>query len=359
MRIPLLKPNPPEPREWIHHLDRSYFEHTFSNFGPTVQALQAKLQFALDLANTPVVMCNATLALEVALLALELPEGSEVLVPSFTFAATAHAVLRAGLVPVLVDCTKETYHLDLTSAEMNLTRKTSAMVVVHPLGCVVGYPEVSQYLDFARSHKLKLLYDSAAALGAAYPNQNLEATGDCEIFSLHITKTVGIGEGALVVSGSPEFLDRCRRVSNFGFDDDAEVVYPGTNAKMSDFQAAIGISAIERAPEKLLLRRRNAERLIKGLGPTFLPQCVDLSQHSFPFFPARYTGDMEVLKAKLRMAEVGFRQYYRPLHWHPYFAKSQRSTLPNTEVVGKQVICLPCHEMLTPEMVEEIIEVVR
>ena len=158
-------------------------------------------------------MSNATIALEVALKAFELKD-CDILMPSFTFAATAHSVLNSGNTPVLVDIDDDLC-LSILDAEHKITPNTKAMIVVQALGYVCDY---KKYEEFAKDNNLILIFDSAAVLGANYSDDTkVGHGGDCEIFSLHITKTFGIGEGALVTGKDQSFLSKCSEIINFGF----------------------------------------------------------------------------------------------------------------------------------------------
>jgi len=356
--IPLIKPTPPTPEVWQQYLTDSYQTNHFCNFGPALQNLQIKIKNYFEFKNKPIVCCNATLALEIALLATELKD-SEILVPSFTFAATALAVERTGNKPILVDSDYVSWHISLADAAKRLSKKTAAIIVVHPLGMVT---DPLPFIKFAAKHKLLLIFDSAASLGSVYPGSySPDSTGLCEIFSGHITKSLGMGEGGFIVSDDSDFLERCRRISNFGFNEDAEVELLGTNAKMSDFQAAVGLAVMETIAQTLQTRRDLAAHYIKQLtqNSNVLFQCKSdqLTQHTFPFFPIRYQGDIELLKKTLAEHQIGYRQYYKPLHLHPRYRdkkKNKKSEFPMCNALAEKVLCLPCHNEMTLEDVNVV-----
>lgn len=368
MPIPLIKPNPPHPDQWVPYLKESYEKSHFCNFGPAHVTFQRELQQRLNLKHKPVLTCNATLALEVALQAANLTD-CDILVPSFTFAATALAVEKVGSRPILVDSEADTWHMSVESAAARITKHTKAIIVVHPLGMLV---DPKPYIDFAAANKLLLIFDSAAVFGAQYPefintkSPHCDETGLCEILSFHVTKSLGIGEGGAIVSGDEHFLEKCRRLTNFGFNDDAEVELLGTNAKMSDFQAAIGSAVLVNAPYVLASRRTLALEYLRLLDDCWNIsfQCVkeEIQQHTFPFFPIKYHGDPNDLVAALKQHEIGYRQYYKPLHLHPRYANKKRNKkkhFPICNTLAEQVFCLPCHSLLTTEEVQKICEVVK
>jgi dTDP-4-amino-4,6-dideoxygalactose transaminase len=359
--IPLIKPTPPVPALWQRYLHESYEKNHFCNFGPAVQAFQDKIKNQLHLKHIPIICCNATLALEVVLLAAKLVD-CDILLPSFTFAATALAVERVGSRPILVDSRSDTWHMDLLHAKKRLTKRTRAMIVVHPLGMVT---DPQPFMDFAKEHGLELIFDSAAAFGATYPQYPSEEgdenpiyrpdiTGLCEVYSYHITKSLGIGEGAAIVSGNADFLEKCRRVSNFGFNESAEVELLGTNAKMSDFQAAVGLAVMDTFDDVLRVRRNLASAYLQELDAcwdvTFQCDKNELTQHTFPFFPIKFLSDSQKLIKHLNDAEIGYRQYYRPLHLHPRYAIKKRNKakhFPVCNELAETIFCLPCHSSMT------------
>lgn len=373
MPIPLIKPTPPAPAIWQKYLHDSYSKHQFCNFGPAVQAFQTRIKHALNIRHNPIVCCNATLALEVALLAADLVD-CDILVPSFTFAATALAVERVGSRPILVDSDDSSWHMDLLHAEKRLTKKTRAMIVVHPLGMVT---DPHSFVEFAEKHNIKLIFDSAAAFGAKYPRFAAEGggedklfypdnTGLCEIYSHHITKSLGIGEGGTIVSGAPSFLEKCRRISNFGLNEKAEVELLGTNAKMSDFQAAVGLAVMDTFDEVLRIRRDLAACYLKELEDCWevIFQCSaeNLLQHTFPFFPIKYLGDTQKLMQCLTTFDIGYRQYYRPLHLHPHYAIKKRNKtkhFPVCNELAEKVFCLPCHNSMTLDDVRTVANCIK
>jgi len=361
--IPLIKPTPPIPQLWEQYLLDSYRKNHFCNFGPAHTAFQTRIKNTLNLKQNPIICCNATLALEVALLAADLTE-CHILIPSFTFAATALAVERVGSKPLLVDSDEGTWHMSLIDAQKKITKKTKAMIVAHPLGMAVDpFP----FMDFAKEHQIKLIFDSAAAFGSKYPefpNHTPiypDTSGLCEIYSFHITKSLGVGEGAAIVSGSSDFLEKCRRISNFGFNDSAEVELLGTNAKMSDFQAAVGLAVLDTYHDTLRIRRDLAtayfQELAKNWELSF--QCLpeEVGQHTFPFFPLLFHGDPQRLKASLEAENIGYRQYYRPLHLHPRYAgikRNKKKNFPVCNELAEKIFCLPCHSSMTLEDVKLI-----
>lgn len=353
MGYPLIKPNPPKPTEWAKYLEESYKTHVFSNFGPAVTQLQEKLRSYLNLSITPLTFCNATLALEIIIESLEI-KGKEVLIPSYTFGATILAAERVGCVPVLVDNDLQTWHLCLKSAKEKLTTNTKALILVHPLGLV---KELQEYINFCNENNLYLIIDAAASFGAVYKNSSW-TDGTCQIFSHHITKTFGCGESGSVVSKDEKLLEKWRRLSNFGLNNDSEVEFLGTNAKMSDFQAAVNLAVLENFSEKLRRRREIAKIYRENLNNLCAPQTTNDEQHTYSMFPLIYLGNILQLKERLEKEGIGYRQYYKPLHWHVRY-KNRSQHLPNADLLGERVMCLPSYETLNNEDIKYICDIIN
>lgn len=352
MRIPVLKPTPPKISEFSEYLQKSYDSNLFSNGGPCVKTLETRLSGWVRAES--VLMSNATIALKVVLEAMDL-QGCDILVPSFTFAATACSIIDAGCRPVLVDCDPNTLMLDVEDAECKITPFTRGLVVVQALGYVC---DPSIYELFAEKYGLSLIFDSAASLGADYKDgRKVGSAGDAEVFSLHITKTFGVGEGGLVTTGNPLVAARCRQNINFGFDSSLTSQTVGTNAKMSEYHAAVGLAVFDRISDKLAAREAVASAYKANLkGVRFLQS--NTAHQVFPvLFESKERRDN--VASELARQGIGTRVYYKPLHLHPAFSPFVDSLYPNSQRVYETVLCLPMWEGLPTENIEEIVEIVN
>lgn len=352
MRIPVLKPTPPKIEEISTYLTESYKNNIFSNGGPCVKGLEGRL--SLWIGADSILMSNATIALKVVLEAMDL-KGCDILVPSFTFAATACSIIDAGCRPVLVDCDPKTLILNLEDAELKITPFTRGMVVVQALGYVC---DPKPYEAFAEKYGLSLIFDSAASLGAKYPDGRLVgSSGDAEVFSLHITKTFGVGEGGLVTTSNPVIASRCRQAINFGFDKTLTSEFVGTNAKMSEFHAAVGLAVLDQIDRKLSIREKTAQeyrRLLKGV------RFID-SNTAHQVFPVLFANKAkrDAVQALLHDRGIGTRIYYKPLHLHPAFESFSNSLYPVSQGVFDTILCLPMWEGIPEEVIEEIADTIN
>lgn len=246
--IPLLVPDMPSPEELLPYLQRMHAARQYSNFGPLVQELEAAFarRFAVP-QNQLTTVANATLGLELVLQALGLPRGARVLIPAFTFVATATAVVRAGHIPVLADVDESSWLLTpaIARAACAQTRVDAVLPVAS-----FGMPhDMQAWQRFEHDSGLPVVIDAAAAYGSQW----LQGADGTLVFSLHTTKSLPAGEGGLLVSTRPGLAERVRQLSNFGINLDPAASVPlgslaatGTNTKMSEYHAAIGLVSLSK-----------------------------------------------------------------------------------------------------------------
>src|SRR5438270_2968985 len=236
-------------------LDRRWL----TNDGPFVQEFEKKICDFIGVRHC-VAMCNATIALEIAARALELK--GEVIVPSFTFIATAHALSWQEITPVFCDINPVTHNLDPIKVEQMITPRTSGIIGVHTWGRSC---DVDALAEVARRHKVKLMFDAAHAFGCSYKGRLLGAFGECEVYSFHATKFLNTFEGGAVVTNNDELAKKMRLMKNFGFAGYDNVIYPGTNGKMCEASAAMGLTGLESFDTFVDTNRRNHAAYREGL----------------------------------------------------------------------------------------------
>src|SRR6266568_2706279 len=230
-------------------LDRRYL----TNSGPFERELEQRLSGMLGVRYC-VAMCNATVALEIAIRALNLT--GEVIVPSFTFIATAHALEWQQITPVFCDINPATHNIDPSRVEQLITERTTGIIGVH----LWGRPcDVQALQDIASRHKLKLLFDAAHAFGCSYNGQMIGNFGNAEVFSFHATKVLNTFEGGAVVTNDNELAAKIQLMRNFGFAGYDIVSSLGTNGKMSEVSAAMGLTSLESLEKFVTANYRNYE----------------------------------------------------------------------------------------------------
>src|SRR3984957_10371338 len=236
-------------------LDRVWF----TNNGPYVQEFETKLAAFVGVRHC-VAMCNGTVALEIAIRGLGL--SGEVIVPSFTFIATAHALQWQEITPVFCDIDPKTHNLDPAQVEKMITPRTTAIIGVHTWGRAC---DIDALETIARRRNLKLLFDAAHAFGCSYKGKAIGGFGHCEIFSFHATKFFNTFEGGAVVTNDDALAAKMRLMRNFGFSGYDNVIYVGTNGKMTEVCAAMGLTSLESVTEFMAINRRNHVAYTRGL----------------------------------------------------------------------------------------------
>ncbi len=362
-RIPLLVPDLPRADEllpWLQRIDKNRW---YTNFGPLVLEFESALKRYLssrpsgssqgEICLTTV--SSGTAAIELAILALALPEQSRALLPAFTFPATCTAIQRAGLAPVFSDVDEKSWMLTPAIARAALRQTRYDLVLpVATFGC----PQpASEWDEFSRETGIPVLIDAAAGFG----NQEI---GDRTLaaFSFHATKAFGIGEGGMVAARIPELIEKARRLSNFGIGADGIIHQSGGNAKMSEYHAAVGLAQLARWPA---LRESNRmvwqvyQRCLKPLGEQIgFQQGPEEWVHSQMPIVVN-SGNAGRLAALL--AEKGIetrRWYYPPLPRHPAFSGFPRvgpdggQDLPVTARLADGLLGLPFHTSLKESQIE-------
>lgn len=370
--IPFLVPDLPSCHEIVPFLQSIDANRWYSNFGPLQHQFEQLLAQSffpqLDPKDERVVVCSSgTTAIELALLGLNLPKNARILVPSFTFAASATAIIRAGYIPVFTDVDPESWLLTPKIAKDVLNYlSVDAVLTVASLGLA---QDAQAWSEFNQKTNIPVIIDAAAALGSQEIADNLIVC-----FSLHATKSFGVGEGGLLIAPDEGFAKRVRELSNFGFVN-GEIPKAGSNYKFSEYHAAVGLAQLKRLP--LLKRRREKVRMayqnaIKVLdGQVYLQKSsvatgdvVPINEQGFSSAAAMVLADDVAefccaIMEKLGAQGIGTRKWYSPaLHHHVGFEQYTRINpqgtdhLPTTEWLEKGMIGIPFHNFLTtPEIV--------
>jgi dTDP-4-amino-4,6-dideoxygalactose transaminase len=228
-------------------LDRRWL----TNKGPYVREFEQRIADMVGVKHC-IAMCNGTVALEIAIRAAGLT--GEVIVPSMTFIATAHALQWQEITPVFCDIDPRSYNIDPGCIEELITPRTTGIIGVH----LWGHPcDVDSLADIAQRRNLKLLYDAAHVLGCSYKGRMIGGFGDAEVFSFHATKFFNTFEGGAVVTNNDDLAAKIRLMKNFGFDGYDNVIYIGTNGKMNEVSAAMGLTGLESLEEFIAINYRN------------------------------------------------------------------------------------------------------
>lgn len=311
-----------------------------------------------------IAVSSGTAALHLIVEALGLGPGDEVLVPSFTFAASVNALLFAGAEPVFVDIEPETYNLDPEELERKRTERTRAIMAVD----IFGHPaEWDEILRFAQQHGLRVIDDSCEALGAEYRGCRLGRFGDAAAFAFYPNKQITTGEGGMVVTDDDSIARLCRSQRNQGRAEMGswlEHERLGWNYRLDELSAALGVSQLRRIESFLakreLVARRYTERL-KGLSWVRAPEVKEHVRMSWFVYVVTLAEDVERSSVMRFMEARGIpsRAYFSPLHLQPYLRDRGQlfaGSLPVTESVGRRTLALPFHNDLTDGAVSRVVD---
>jgi dTDP-4-amino-4,6-dideoxygalactose transaminase len=341
-------------------LDRNWL----TNDGPYVREFEQRVA-EFTQARHCVAMCNATISLEIAIRALGLT--GEVIVPSFTFVATAHSLQWQAITPVFCDINPKTHNLDPLQIEKMITPRTSGIIGVHTW----GRPCDVEALDaIARRRNLELLFDAAHAFGCSYRGKAIGGFGRCEIFSFHATKFLNTFEGGAVVTNDDALAAKMRLMRNFGFSGYDNVIYVGTNGKMTEVCAAMGLTSLESVAEFMEVNGRNhlAYRSgLTGIPGVSLMQYDETEAANWQYIVLEVEEDETALSrdelVEVLMAEnVLARRYFSPgcHRMEPYRSYFPHAALllPETEKLCRRVMVLPNGTSVDEEAISRICRVI-
>lgn len=332
--------------DFVKHVSQILNSRWLTNNGPMVQELESRISTLLGVKHC-LAMCNGTIALEIAIRALGL--NGEVIIPSWTFIATAHSLYWQGIRPVFADIDPITHNLDPESVRNMITPRTTGIIGVHLWGRPSPIDELQTIAD---SHGLQLMFDAAHAFGCSYKGKNIGNFGRCEVMSFHATKVFNTFEGGAVLTNDDELAEKIRLMRNFGFQGYDKVVYPGTNGKLSEVNAAMGLVNLEALPQFIELNRQSyyayseALKSIDGVNLVGYDKASNPNYHYIVLelddtFPATRDTVVDILQAENILA----RKYFWPgcHRMSPYseLFPHADTLLINTEKLAKRIIVLP------------------
>jgi dTDP-4-amino-4,6-dideoxygalactose transaminase len=358
------RPNIGDRATFLEYVNKILDSRWLTNNGPTVQEFERRLASYLGVKRC-VAMCNGTIALEIAIRAVGL--SGEVIVPSWTFIATPHALHWQGITPVFADINPNTHNLDPAAVRSMITPKTSGIIGVHLWGRPAPIEELQAIAD---EHQLKLIFDAAHAIGCRHKGLPIGGFGACEVLSFHATKVFNCFEGGAVVTNDEQLADEMCLMRNFGFQGYDNVVHPGTNGKLSEICAAMGLTNLDALPdfiyENIRCYKAYASELAGITGIRLLT--YDQSDHtSYQYIVIEVSGDFGATRDELinglHAENILARKYFWPgCHaMKPYreLFPHARLLLPNTEAVANRVVVLPTGGTLSNEDIAQVAAAIR
>ncbi len=322
---------------------------------------------------------SCTAGLHLALAALGIGPGDEVITSPITFPATANVIVHQGAKPVFVDVDEETLNLDPRKLEEKLTPRTKAFIPVH----FAGHPcQMDAILDLAKQSRLSVIEDAAHAIEASYRGRKVGTMGHFTGFSFYATKNLTTGEGGMLTTEDDEASTKVRTLSLHGISQDAwkrytkegchhwEAVYPGYKYNMFDLQGALGLRQLERVEEWWQIRRAYVQQYREGLRE--IPELVLLGEradvrHAYHLLviilqTEKLKTDRDTIMAALRAENIGVGLHFRALHLHPFYRRAfgfKSGDLPAAERASERVLSLPLYPRMTEQDVADVIEAVR
>jgi dTDP-4-amino-4,6-dideoxygalactose transaminase len=361
--INVTKPFLPPFEEYESVIKQIWNNRWLTNNGPIHMELENEITKYLKV-NQSTLFTNGHLALDIAIKSMNLK--GEVITTPFTFASTTHAIVSNKLKPVFCDINLKDFTIDVEKIEELITDKTCAIIPVH----VFGYPcDVKAIEQIAKKHNLKVIYDAAHVFGVEIDEIGIGNYGDISMFSLHATKVYNSIEGGLLTFNNDTLKDKFNSYKNFGISDYESVKYVGSNAKMNEFQAAMGLVNLRYINEQIINRKIITDiykSQLKEIEGIYMVEGKDNVKHNYAYFPIiideNKTGiSRDKLYNKLQEYNIFTRKYFYPLitDFDCYKNMYQFNDLHNAKYISDRVLILPLYGDLSHEDVLEIVDIIK
>jgi len=354
----------PDFSEYCEEIKDIWDSRWLTNMGPKHNKLQTELESYLNVPNVTL-YTNGHLALECALELFQFPRGSEVITTPFTFVSTIHSIVRCGLEPVFCDINPVNYTIDTDKLESLITDKTVAIMPVHVYGNVCDVEKLAQ---IAAKYSLKLIYDAAHAFGVTYKGKSIAQFGDLSMFSFHATKVFNTIEGGALCYQDGNYTQQLNDRKNFGIHGQEEVYYIGGNAKMNEFQAAMGLCNLRSIDTQIANRKAAVacymDRL-KGIDGLQLNPVQEGVISNYAYFPVvfdarRFGVSRDEVKDVLAEHGIGARKYFYPLAntLQCFHGKYNPQETPVALRISNSVLTLPLYADLSTDTVNRICDII-
>ncbi len=339
-----------------------------SSEGPFVKEFEQKMSTTVG-RKYGVAVSNGTAALEVAVQALGIGEGDEVIMPAFTIISCAMSVTKVGAIPVLVDSDLYTWNMNIQEIEAKITPKTKAIMMVHLYGLPV---EADKVLTLAKKYNLKVIEDAAEMHGQTYNGRPCGSFGDISIFSFYPNKHITTGEGGMVVTDDEQLAERCRMLRNLCFKKDVRYIHDeiSDNYRFTNLQAAVGLAQLERLDEFITKKRE--------MGRYYTEHLKDVKGLILPIERTNYAdniywvyglvlekdipADNRLIQKLLAEEGIGSRTFFWCMHEQPVYQRQrlfENQTYPNAEYLARKGFYIPSGLALTEEQMEQVVDGVK
>lgn len=362
-RILVTQTSMPPYEEYIDEIKSIWESHWLTNMGPKHNRLESELRNYLSVENISL-FTNGHNALELCLQAMNL--SGEVITTPFTFASTTHAIVRNGLMPVFCDINPDDYTIDVSKIESLITDKTSAIVPVHVYGHVCNIEEI-EYI--AKKYGLKVIYDAAHVFGVKYKGKGIGNFGDASMFSFHATKVYNTIEGGAICYHDEELGHELYKLRDFGIKDAETIDGVGSNAKMNEFVAAMGLCNLRHVDDEINKRKTVVEcyrNSLRGVDGIKLPPIQQEVHPNYAYFPIvvdekLFGATRNEIFAKLAENNIHARKYFYPLTnaFDAYHGRFDVNKTPIALHISKRVLTIPLYADLALDDVERICEIIK
>lgn len=345
----------PNKEKYQKYVDEIFKSGWITNNGPKVKELECRLAEYLDVKNV-VLVSNGTVALEIAYRTLGI-KGFAITTP-FSFVATTSSLVTNSILPIFADIDNNTFNLNPKNIEKLITPNTSAIVPVHVFGNACEVEEIEQ---IAKEHKLKVVYDAAHAFDVKYKDKSLLNYGDISTLSFHATKLFHTIEGGALIINDNELARKARYLINFGIENAESIPHLGTNAKMNEFEAAMGLCILDEI-DNIKDSRKEIYNLYKKelSGIVQFQKQNKNSTQNYSYFPVVFKSEKELLKVQKVLNEKGIfprRYFYPSLDTLDYIEPKQGCQISRD--ISKKILCLPIYVELEKDIQDSIIKIIK
>lgn len=345
----------PNKEKYQNYIDEIYANNWITNYGPLVQRLEKRLANYLGVKNV-VLVANGTVALEIAYRTLGL-KGFVITTP-FSFVATTSSLITNGLSPIFSDINPHTLNIDSKKIEDKITPNTSAILPVHVFGNACEVEEIDK---IAKKHSLKVVYDAAHTFGVKYKGESILSYGDISTLSFHATKLFHTIEGGALIINDDALVEKARYLINFGIDGPDSVKELGTNAKMNEFEAAMGLCILDDL-EMIHLERKKIYEIYKQELTNLVEfqDCNDNATKNYSYFPIILKDESQMFRIKkaLNDNKIFPRRYFYPsLDTLSYIEPKQY--MVESRDISSRILCLPIYISLDAKIQKKIINIIK
>ena len=363
-KIAVTRSSMPDFEEYCREIKDLWDSRWLTNNGVKHRQFEQQLKDYLHTPNVTL-FANGHLALEHVIEAFELPEGGEVITTPFTFASTTHAIVRSRLNPVFCDIKSADYTIDESLIEELITDKTCAIIPVHVYGNVCNIEAIQK---ISEKYSLKIIYDAAHSFGVTYKGISTANFGDATMFSFHATKVFHTIEGGAICCKDEELAHRLCEIKNFGIHNPESTLYVGSNAKLNEFQAAMGICNLRHLSDEIQKRKAVTERYfsrLSGIDGITLCNAQENVESNYAYFPVvfdreKFGADRDDVFAALAENNIGARKYFYPLtsSFECYRDRFDPQKTPLAFRISQSVLTLPLYADLSFDDVDRICDII-